>query len=163
MLGFVVDFHLTQKVECETIRASPKLGLFSNGVDSMLLTDEDVQERLASPNNLLNRLRAASAAKSVSPCLPPTSDDLNLNIDEKLAVGKLRENAASIMAMSLSQLKTRLSDIQKPETLARIAGEMNKVVQSRQDEEKKVAQIIVYAPQVIQENHFGEITLTDDA
>lgn len=128
----------------------------------MLLSDDDIQERISSPLNLMNRLRAATAKRTEIPCLPPTSDDLNLNIDEKLAVGKLRENAVSIMASAMEQLKGRIPDIQKPETLARIAGEMNKVIQSRQDDDKKAAQIIVYAPQVIQENTFQELVLLDE-
>lgn len=127
----------------------------------MLLTDEEIQERLSSPLNLLNRLRQAATPSHI-PSLPPTTKDLGLDVESKIAVGKLRENAAEIMALSLAQLKSRIPDIQKPESLARIAGEMNKVVQSRADEDKKQSQIIVYAPQVIQENHFQELTLRDD-
>ena len=66
------------------------------------------------------------------------------------------------MALSLAELRTRISEISKPESLARIAGEMNKIVQTREDEGKKQAQIVVYAPQLIQENHFQELTLTND-
>jgi hypothetical protein len=130
----------------------------------MILSDEEIQERLESPLNLLNRLRKATTPKSTQiPCLPPpTSKDLGLDIDEKVAVGKLRQTAAGIMALSLEQLKGRIPDIQKPETLAKIAGEMNKVVQSRQDEDKKTSQIIVYAPSVIQENNFQELVLVDE-
>lgn len=130
----------------------------------MILSDEDVKERLESPLNLLNRLRKATEPQPPTriPCLPPTTADLDLNIDEKIAVGKLRETAAGIMALSMEHLKAKIQDISKPETLARIAGEMNKVVQSRENDDKKIAQIVVYAPQVIQENHFQELTLTDE-
>ena len=127
----------------------------------MLLTDEDVQERLESPLNLMNRLRNAS--RGVSPCLPPNSDDLGLDIDQKLAVTKLRDTAAGIMALSLNELKGRIRDIQKPEKLAQIATEMNKVLTSRQDEQSKnnQPQIIVYAPQVVNETYFGEVIVED--
>lgn len=130
----------------------------------MILSDEELKERLESPLNLLNRLRKATTPKTQIPCLPPSTSDLNLDtqIDEKVAVGKLRETAVGIMASTLAQLKGRIPEIQKPETLARIAGEMNKVIQSRPDDEKKSAQIIVYAPSVIQENHFQELTLLDE-
>lgn len=130
----------------------------------MLLTDEEVQERLESPLNLMNRLRNASKAPSKSPCLPPNSDDLNLDIDEKVAVTKLRGTAASIMALSLHELKQRIPEIQKPEKLAQIAAEMNKVLISRQDDKDKSnqPQIIVYAPQIIQESHFQQINLQDE-
>lgn len=132
----------------------------------MILSDEEVKERLQSPNNLLNRLRNATTPKPTPiPCLPPTTKDLDLDkdIDEKLAVGKLRETAASIMALSMEALKDKIGEIQKPEKLAQIASEMNKVVQSRKDDEKKIpGQIIVYAPAVINENHFQEILLPND-
>lgn len=128
----------------------------------MLLSDEEVQTRLESPLNLLNRLRKATTPAAI-PSLPPTSKDLDLNVEEKLAVGKLKENAAAIMALSLAELKQRISDIQKPEKLAQIAAEMNKVVISRQDEGKNPpAQIIVYAPSVVNETHFEELVLKDD-
>lgn len=129
----------------------------------MLLTDDDVQERLESPLNLLNRLRIASRPSHI-PCLP-SSDDLGLNsqtISDKIAVGKLRETAAGIMASTLAELKIRIPDIQKPERLAQIAKDMNAIIQSRENENKIPPQIIVYAPQVIQENHFQELTLRDD-
>jgi hypothetical protein len=133
--------------------------------NSMILSDEELKERLESPLNLLNRLRNATTLKPSIPCLPPSSKDLGLDnkIDESVAVGKLRETAAGIMALSMEHLKDKIPEIQKAETLARIAGEMNKVVQSRQDDEKKVAQIIVYAPTVMQENNrFQELILTDE-
>lgn len=129
----------------------------------MLLTDEDLQERLESPLNLMNRLRSVSTPSNI-PCLPhPTSKDLNLDIDNKLAVGKLKETAASVMASALAELKVKIADVGKPKELAAIAESMNKIVQSRANEDKVPPQIIVYAPQVIQENHFQELTLRDDA
>lgn len=128
----------------------------------MLLSDQEIEERISSPLNLLNRLRSVTSPKATSPCLPPTTKDLDINIDEKLAIGKLRETSAGIMALSLEQLKQRIPEVQKPEKLAQIASEMNKIVQSRPDEKKQAAQIIVYAPQVINENHFEEIVLPND-
>jgi len=128
----------------------------------MLLTDDDIQERLSSPLNLMNRLRQAATATHI-PSLPsPTTKDIGLDVEGKIATTKLRENAAEIMALSLAELKQRIPDIQKPEKLAQISNEMNKILQSRPDDDKKAAQIIVYAPQVIQENHFQELTLRDD-
>lgn len=131
----------------------------------MILSDEEVKERLQSPNNLLNKLREATTPRPQIPCLPPTTKDLDLDkdIDEKLAVGKLRETAAGVMATALAELKNQIPNVQKPEKLAQIAGEMNKIVQSRKDDEKKIpGQIIVYAPAVVNENHFQEILLPND-
>ena len=104
----------------------------------MLLNDEEIQERLNSPLNLLNRLRTATTPPTNIPSMPaPTTKDIGLDVEGKLAVGKLRESAADIMALSLAELRTRISEISKPESLARIAGEMNKIVQTREDEGKK--------------------------
>lgn len=130
----------------------------------MLLTDEDIQERIESPLNLLNRLRNVTQPRTGIPSLPPpTTKDIGLDVEGKLAAGKLRDNAAEIMGLALEELKFRIPEVQKAEKLAQIAVEMNKVLTSRQDENKNPsAQIIVYAPQVIQENHFQELTLTDD-
>lgn len=128
----------------------------------MLLTDEDIQERISSPLNLLNRLRSATTPRAEIPCMPPTSKDIGLDVEGKIAAGKLRDTAANIMGLTLAELQQRIPDIQKPEKLAQIATEMNKIVQSRADEGKKTSQIIVYAPQVINENHFQELTLVDD-
>lgn len=130
----------------------------------MLLSDEEIQERLESPLNLLNRLKNATTQKpSQIPCLPPKSEDLDLNIEESISVSQIRNKAAAILAASLDGLQKRIHDVEKPERLARIAAEMNKVVSAQEDKSKnQPSQIIVYAPQVIQESHFQEIVLRDD-
>lgn len=134
----------------------------------MLLNDEEIQERLESPLNLLNRLRNVTSPKgntSGIPSLPPTSKDLDLDkeIDTKIAVGKLRETAAGVMATALNELRVQMPNVQKPEKLAQIATEMNKILNNTSDKDKPASsQIIVYAPQVIQENHFQELVLEND-
>lgn len=130
----------------------------------MLLTDEEVQARIESPMNLLNRLRNAS--RSNSPCLPqPTAAELIPNLDERIGPD-IKKQAQGIMSDALKELKMRLPDVQKPEKLAQIAAEMNKVLVSREDRDKdsKAPQFVIYAPQVIQESFFGEtIVLQEDA
>ncbi len=127
----------------------------------MILSDEEIQERLESPLNLLNRLKTATSPRI--PCLPPKTEDLDLDVEEKVAISQLRNKAAAIMSMSLDGLKARIQDVEKPERLARIAAEMHKVVASQEEKDNnRTPQIIVYAPQVIQESHFQEITLRED-
>lgn len=127
----------------------------------MLLSDEEIQERITSPNNLLNRLRAATTP--IPAALPPTTKDLDIDFDAKLAQTRIKDKAAQIMASALNELEVRIPDVQKPEKLAQIAAEMNKVLIARQDDDKvKQSQIIVYAPQVIQENHFETITAVNE-
>lgn len=132
----------------------------------MLLSDEDVQERLSSPNNLLNRLRAASLPAPVigmPAAIPPTTKDLDIDIDDKLAATKIRSKAAAIMGAALDELKVRIQDVSKPEKLAAIAADMNKVLVASKDQDKnKVSQIIVYAPQVISETHFDTIVAQNE-
>ena len=131
----------------------------------MLLSDEEVQERIESPINLMNRLRNASRPRTPDiPSLPPpTTKDIGLDVESKIDQTKLRERAARVMSSALKELEIQLPSVQKPEKLAQIATEMNKVLNSTQDKDKNPpAQIIVYAPQVIQENHFQELTLTDE-
>lgn len=130
----------------------------------MLLTDEEIQERLESPINLMNRLRNATKTPAAIPSMPPpTSKDIGLDIEGKIDQTKLRERAARVMSSALKELELQLPSVQKPEKLAQIATEMNKVLNSTQDKDKNPpAQIIVYAPQVIQENHFQELTLQEE-
>jgi hypothetical protein len=132
----------------------------------MLLSDEEIQERLESPLNLLNRLKSITTPNPAAtiPCLPPKTEDLNLDVEGEVAVSQLRGKAARIMGRALNALEGRVQDIEKPERLARIAAEMHKVVANTEDPNKaKTSQIIVYAPQIIQESHFQELTLKEDS
>ncbi len=128
----------------------------------MILTDDEIKERVESPLNLLNRLR--STTRSVThPSLPAArSNDIIDDLDDKIKIGGVRNKAAVIMAGALAELELRLPDIQKPERLAQIAVEMNKVLQTRQDEQKNpTAQIIVYAPQVREESYYETIEVKE--
>lgn len=129
----------------------------------MILTDEEVKERVESPLNLLNRLKRVSGDKSHSPCLPsPRANDILDNLDDKIKHGSLRQKAADIMTSALEELKIRIPDIQKPEKLAAIARDMNQVLISRQDQEQiKQTQIVVYAPQVISESMFETVVVRE--
>lgn len=130
----------------------------------MILSDDDVKERMESPLNLMNRLRKVT--KTIIPSLPspvpPKSTDIIDSLDDKLKVGGIRAKAAAIMSDALDELKIRIPSVEKPEKLAAIASEMNKVLISRQEQEKsEAAQIIVYAPQVLNESHFETITVNE--
>lgn len=130
----------------------------------MLLTDDEIQERIDSPMNLLNRLKKATTAKPEIPSMPsPNTKDLGIDVEGKIDQSKLRDRAARVMSSALKELEIQLPNVQKPEKLAQIATEMNKVLNSTNDKDKNpAAQIIVYAPQMIQENHFKEVILEND-
>jgi len=128
----------------------------------MLLSDEEISERIQSPMNLLNRLRKATE-KVVSPSLPsPKANDIIPDLDSKL-IGNARQQAAEILDLTLKELKLRIPDIQKPEKLAQIADQMNKVLTSRPEKENENngPSIIVYAPQTLQESHFETVILNE--
>jgi hypothetical protein len=128
----------------------------------MILEDEEIQERIESPLNLLNRLRSTTK-KAESPSLPsPNSKEIIDDLDEKIKYGAVRGQAAAIMSSALTELQQRIPDVQKPEKLAQIAAEMNKVLISRQDQDKQLpGQLIIYAPRIVDETHFNTIVVRD--
>ena len=131
----------------------------------MILNDDEIQERIESPLNLLNRLKNATKRGSIQPfgspissdqipvdipTLPPKSSDLIDDLESKIVNATARTKAMSIMVSAMSELQQRLPEVQKPETLARIANEMSKVI-SNQDNKpvaNQMSQIIVYSPQI---------------
>lgn len=124
----------------------------------MILSDDEIKERIESPLNLLNRLKN-SLQRTINPSsgsanivsLPPKSSDIIENLEDKIAKSSVRSKATSIMVSAMSELQSRIPEIQKPEKLATIAHEMSKII-SNQDAGGGVhgihSQIIVYAPQV---------------
>lgn len=122
----------------------------------MLLNDDEIQERIESPLNLLNRLRSAMykhppSIPSSEEILPPKSSDIIENLEDKIQSSTVRSKAVGIMTAAMDELKLRIPEVQKPEKLAQIAAEMSKVVShqdNRNQGDKSLSQIIVYAPQV---------------
>jgi len=118
----------------------------------MLLNDDEIQERIESPLNLLNRLRTSldkASNPNPSPCLPPKSSDIIEDLENKIS--NTRTKAVGILNAAMDELRVRLPEVQKPEKLAAIAAEMAKVVshqESKNTGDKSLSQIIVYAPQV---------------
>jgi hypothetical protein len=131
----------------------------------MILSESEVIERIESPLNLLNRLRSAhvnSHTKTPVVSLPPTSSEIIDDLQEKIQVGSIKSKAMGIMVSAMDELKTRLPEVQKPERLAAIAAEMGKVINSTQikiEDNRKQAQIIIYAPQVVNEDRFDVIDM----
>ena len=123
----------------------------------MLLSDDEVAERMESPLNLLNRLRTAldkptSNHKPIEiPSLPPSAADLIDDLDTRIKDSSTRSKAVGILNAAMDELKIRIPEVQRPEKLAQIAAEMAKVVNqhdSKPREDNTQAKIIVYAPQI---------------
>jgi hypothetical protein len=135
----------------------------------MILNETEIKERMESPINLINRLRELSKDVSKSsnsnrtsliPSLPPKSSDIIPDVDDKLNFGTAKSKAMKIMSLAMNRLDDVVHEIDKPSELARIAETMNKIVTTSEDrsgEDKRTGQIIIYAPQVVQENHFDTI------
>jgi len=135
----------------------------------MILPDEVIEERMESPLNLLNRLREVTtprpAAETKIPCLPPKSEDIIPDLDEKLVIGGLKNKAVGIMNDAMNELSMRIHDVQKPSQLAQITEQMAKVIKhvtpdERRDDGIKAPQIIIYSPAVRQLSEYKVIDIS---
>ncbi len=123
----------------------------------MLLDDDEIKERIESPLNLLNRLKSGLGRTSVPlsnttpPQLPPKSSDIIPDLEDKILNSTAKSKAMGIMTSAMNQLEHRIPEVQKPETLARIATEMSKIISNQEAKANNIgslSQIIVYAPQI---------------
>ena len=147
----------------------------------MLMTNEQVEQRLSSPDNLMNRLAALRNPSkdmnleslgipkvsrfnndNVLPFMPPSVDSLVENIEEKVNLRLAEEGATGVLLDSITALRNRLNEVESPAQLSKIAGEMGKIVIgiNRNDQEKKVNnfnQVIVFKPMMMTENHYEAV------
>lgn len=139
----------------------------------MILSDDEIQERIESPLNLLNRLRSAVHRHPIGsptpfipsiPSLPPTAESLIDNLEDKIKISSTRSKATGIMHAAMDELEKRMPEVQKPERLARIASDMSRVI-SNQDTKGGGgtinSQIIIYAPQVQPLDNFEIIDIVE--
>lgn len=130
----------------------------------MLLSDEEIQERMESPINLMNRLKEASKPAPVVGIPAPTSDQIIPNINEKL--NDTRAKATAILNATMDELRKRLPEVQKAEKLAIIAKEMSQVV-AHQDQKNntgvQAGQIVIYAPTIQKLEDFEIIDVQENA
>jgi hypothetical protein len=133
----------------------------------MLLTEEELKERMESPLNLLNRLRQETSphgsSKIVS--LPPTASEVIENLEDKIKHGTAKSKAVALLISAMDELKERLPEVQKPEKLAAIAASMAKVVDSgsiKIEDNRKQAQIIIYSPRFSKETDYEVVNSTEE-
>lgn len=120
----------------------------------------------------MNRLRTASSpnkrSHNIIPSLPPTSDEVIDNLEEKLQANSqsnsIKQKAGSILLSALNELETRVPEIHKPESLSRIAETMNKIVSTETEKSSgkgnSIGQIIIYAPERMREEQFETIDIS---
>lgn len=146
----------------------------------MLLDNDEVEARLSSPLNLMNRLRSETKSKDLSifglpaavpgkvqsPVLPPSADDLVDDLQSKIKLGAIHESALDLLASTLTELKGKLDSV-KPEKLSTVAAEMNRIVNSEFERRKQNSnvnngiQVIFYQPSLRQESEFGLVTVNE--
>jgi hypothetical protein len=133
----------------------------------MLLTDEELKERMESPMNLMNRLHRAihPDTHTLANVLPPSADEIIDNLEDKIKTGSIKSKALGLVSSALDELKNRLPEVQRPEKLAAIAESMAKVVNATEPKKDSApiaqAQIIIYAPQIMTEENFNMVQLVD--
>lgn len=149
----------------------------------MLLTEEEVNLRLESPLNLLNRLKRSRSvdlpfSKTSNSANPrniggdisiqlgtklPSAEELIDNIEDRLRLGRIQGKALEVMGDSIEQLKYRLPEVSKPEKLATIAADMNKILIGIADSKKNNTvndnrvQIMIYRPDTRSEAEYEVI------
>jgi len=131
----------------------------------MLLNDDEIQERIESPINLLNRLKTTldKATKNI-PSMPPKAEDVISDLEDKISNVTIKSKAKEIMNSCMDELKNRVSEVQKPEKLAQIAREMAQVVSSQEAKslgESQGSQIVIYAPQVLSLDNYNIVEVRE--
>jgi hypothetical protein len=130
----------------------------------MILSNDEVDKRLTSTSNLLNRLNILSNGglavkdthKPIQPVPvsqdshepelvdqsdnlePPSVEDLIDNARNKIALGLATETALDVLCSSTRELKTQLDmgAVEDPKLLSRIATDMSKIVVGIRNSEK---------------------------
>ncbi len=147
------------------------------------MTESEIESRLSSPDNLLNRLdlltgrinqtTSASAKESIrelveGPAATPSADDLIDDLDEKIKRTLTKEAAGEVLLSALNRLAGTVHEVDKPEKLARIAKDMSDVVHKLNEVESpkdnKVAQqpIVIWKPMIVQGNNFETVASFDE-
>lgn len=133
----------------------------------MILNDTEVNERLASPLNLINRLKSEmNKGNAMDTFMPPSVDDLIENVEDKLKLGSAHNRAISVLDDCVSALAGRIHEVDKAKDLSRIATDMSKVVNSideiRNGRDKKGgSNLVIWQPIIMTETHYEVIQVRE--
>lgn len=129
----------------------------------MLLDDKDIDKRLTSPNNLMNRLASVTKTPARVVSIPPKAEEIIPELDEKLKSGNAKAKALSVMHSCLDQLRNKIEEV-PVQRLATIAENMNRIITASEERSKDLnVQVVVYRPQVTDERDFDVIDITANA
>lgn len=139
----------------------------------MILSSEEIESRLAHPENLINRLRALSKGQTIIPSVPsglssneeavipsiPSADDLIPSLDDKLDTARGYSGAKRVLGLAVAKLEQRLNEVDKPTDLSRIVLDMGRVVNGFDDKAKvnQPQNIIIYRPTMNTESIYGDV------
>lgn len=149
----------------------------------MILDKEEIDSRLSSPLNLLNRLRALTSSEnkivSISssiqtessqsrpgqhPSLPPSVDELVDGIEDKLNTARCKSGAKEVLATAIERLNVKVNDVEDAIQLSRIATDMGKIVNgfdSVKGSSQATAIPIIYRPIMLLETNFQTIQVNE--
>lgn len=156
----------------------------------MLMNDSEIEQRLNSPDNLINRLRSrlnggftglelvtqTSKDNAVAELVDKSSSagidfpdvtDLVENADDKIRASLIQTTASEVLIDTLENLKYRLGEADNPTQLSKIAADMSKVIASikqstKVDNNLNVnQQVIIYKPVMHTEAHYDAIQVSE--
>ena len=146
----------------------------------MLLTEEEVNARLESPDNLINRLRRVTekptglsifgvpTVAKPSSCVstPPPVENLVEDLERRIKTANIHEKALDLLSDSIDELKSRLPEVDSPKALASVAKDMGVIVKNIEQTENErrslrtssnKIEFVFYAPTILKESDFGPV------
>jgi hypothetical protein len=130
----------------------------------MILHEAEIQERLESPLNLLNRLKSSITPKSHPHIVSiPDSKEIIPDLDDKIKFGSAKSKAMNVMNLALDELDRKIPEL-KPRELANVASSMAKVIDStqvRNENQPRQAIVIINSPALVSEDMFETIDVSE--
>ncbi len=151
----------------------------------MILNTEESNDRLSSPNNLINKLRELSKPREKSQSVELFTgklSDLNPSripglpneqavkstldeIEEEFKDGLIKNTAKQVLESSLVHLSNNLRNVDKTTDYARIATDMSKIVSNLEAAKREAPtinnQTIIYRPIVNNESFYQSVHVSE--
>lgn len=140
----------------------------------MLLNTEQLNNRLDSPNNLINRLRhnksngielfgavsKSSRAELIIPVLPSSELD---EVEREIKNGLVKSKAREILGDSLNYLHRELPNVDSSRELSNIAQSMSKIIESFEPKKDShtPGNLVIWKPVMVNENHYESVIAFD--
>ena len=129
----------------------------------MILNDNEINTRLKSPQNLINKINNVSRVKATGmelfiPHISETPNDSELSLavnddpldevidEQKIKLGLVKSRALEVLHDSLNQLQVRLPEVSKVRDYSSIARDMKAILTDENEGKKIAAQVVIYKP-----------------